>query len=653
MATRQKKRRTSTAATPWKRVARPDAIDFRDRWFRPNVAVSPAPTLFPAFQAPVKNQGDTNACTGFALSVVVESLLARARRLERGKVPMISPYMLYSMARRYDEFPGSVEDEGSSARGALKGWFKHGACAFELFPGLNMPPAQPPEKIEQDWWFDAVKRPLGAYYRIEPKNIIDIHAALNEVGVVYVTCGCHSGWDEGVNQPLMAKRPTSFKNIWVIPRQGGHAEHAGHAFVFVGYNERGFLIQNSWGPEWGSHGYALLTYDDWIDNAMDCWVAQLGVVTSEHEELSRTPSLRTEAVGKGPARVVLAGSNVLRNRELAPFIINMGNNGKLSNSGQFRTTPDDVRAIVDVHLQEARTRWKRKNQPIDVCLYAHGGLVGEEQAAEIAAKWIPALYDRRIFPVFLMWETDFWGTLKSRLEDAISGVPRAAGGGMGPLDSLQRWWNQRVERLLARPGNLIWQEMKQNAQALSGYTPGLPDDAQTGLSQLYIHFRRRAEQQPVRLHFAGHSCGAIVAAWALSRMVELSASHGAIVPFASMSFMAPALTVAEFDRLVRPHLASKKLGRYQQFHLSDRAEQDDRSCGAYRRSVLYLVSESLEAGSRVPVVGMQRYWDAMKPLPRSTAHVAPGPASECSTHVDFDDDVATREAVMEFILNGA
>ena len=36
------------------------------------------------------------------------------------------------MARRYDEFPGVAEDAGSSLRGALKGWFKHGACGEAL-----------------------------------------------------------------------------------------------------------------------------------------------------------------------------------------------------------------------------------------------------------------------------------------------------------------------------------------------------------------------------------------------------------------------------------------------------------------------------------------------------------------------------------------
>ena len=41
--------------------------------------------------------------------------------------PRVSPYMLYAMARRYDEFPGTA-DVGSSLRGAFKGWYHHGVC---------------------------------------------------------------------------------------------------------------------------------------------------------------------------------------------------------------------------------------------------------------------------------------------------------------------------------------------------------------------------------------------------------------------------------------------------------------------------------------------------------------------------------------------
>lgn len=615
------------------RVAKPDPPDARDRPFRPQVALTPAATLFPSTSLPVKNQGDTNACTGFGLALVVEHLLRSAGR-ERASA--ISAFMLYSMARRYDEFPGSVADKGSSLRGALKGWYKHGACREALFKALAMPPAS--RKIEDDWWFDAVKRPLGAYYRVDTHSLSDMHAALNEVGILYASAGCHAGWDDGLKQPLMARRPTSFKNVWEIPVKGGLADHPGHAFAIVGYNERGFLIQNSWGPEWGSHGYGLLTYDDWLRNAMDCWVAQLGVVTRDHTEISKSISLRTD---KGGRHVALAASEVLRNRELSPFILNMGNNGALSNSGQFRTQPDDVRALVDVHLAEARRRWGLTNGVVDVCIYAHGGLVGEDRAARIAAEWIPMLYEQKIFPVFLMWETDFLSTLLATITDAVKGVPRSTG------LSIEDWWNERLERLLACPGTRLWGEMKQNADAISAYRPEVPDDQQAGGVLLYRHFKHGVGTQKIRMHFVGHSAGSIVASFMIDRLAREGLS------FESASFMAPAVKVSTFDALVRPHLQSGVLKRYQQFHLTDHAEQDDGSCGAYRRSLLYLVSESFEGGETTPILGMQRYFKGYgDALPNARVCEAPGPDSTAAEHGAFDDDPTTRERILEFIRKG-
>jgi hypothetical protein len=621
------------ADTRFLRMARPDALDYRDRWFRPSVGRAPAPTLFPSEGLPVRHQGSTNACTGFGLSLVVEHLLRSAKREAK---PAISPFMLYSMARRYDEFPGSTEDEGSSTRGALKGWFKHGACRDALFPGLDMPAAS--SSLKDDWWADAVRRPLGAYYRLDPQAITDMHAALNEVGILFVSAGCHSGWDEGVNAPTRRKRPTSFKDLWEIPVMPGEAAHAGHAFAIVGYNERGFLIQNSWGTDWGSYGYAVLTYDDWLHNAMDCWVAQLGVVTHEHTAISKSITLRTDAAGK----VALAASTVLRNREISPFIVNMGNNGALSNSGVFRTKPDDVRAIVDVHLAEARKRWGLKDDDaVDVCIFAHGGLVGEEAAADIAAQWIPLLYDQRIFPVFLMWETDFFTTALNCIEDAIKGIPRTVGGGF----SFERWWNERLERLLARPGTLIWGEMKENADLLSAYRPDASDDEQAGGVLLYRHFKHGVANKKIRLHFVGHSAGSIVA----SAMIHRLAEDG--LRFESVSFMAPAVTVATFDAQVRPHLAAGTVKRYQQFHLTDRAEEDDHTCGPYRRSLLYLVSQSFEGGTTTPILGMQKFFEAYGPaLPNTTVRVAPGPETASTSHGGFDNDRLTQRHIVDFIL---
>ncbi len=613
------------------RSARPDALDHRDRRYRPNLGQAPAPSMFPARGLTVKNQHDTMACTGFSLSLVIEHLLRSAEREAR---PSISPFMLYSMARRYDEYAGSIKDKGSSLRGVMKGWFKHGACHASLFPELEMP--QNTSRPEDDWWLDAVKRPLGAYYRVDTKVIADMHAALNEVGILLASASCHAGWDEGIEVPTRKTRPTSFKGIWEIPVRPSPAAHQGHAFAIVGYNERGFLIQNSWGAAWGSHGYALLSYDDWLRNAMDCWVAQLGVVTREHAAISKAPSLRAHAT---TGSVSLSTNEVLRNREIAPFILNMASDGSLSDSGEFRTRPADVRAMVDVHLAAARKRWHQKDEVVDVCIFAHGGLVGENAAARVAAQWIPMLYEHKVFPIFLMWESDFFSAALACIEKAIHHIPQSAAA------DEDRWWNDRLERLLARPGTRLWSELKQNADAMSNIRPGVDDDAQAGVELLYRHLQQQAGAPRIRLHLVAHSAGSLMAASWIDRLV----TEG--LRFESVSFMAPALTVQAFEQQLLPHLRSRAIQRYQQFHLSDRAERDDYTCGAYRRSLLYLVSQSFEGGGETPVIGMQKYFDAQAgDWPRTTVHVAPGSVSAASTHGSFDSDPGTRAQIVKFIL---
>ena len=51
----------------------------------------------------------------------------------------------------------------------------------------------------------------------------------------------------------------------------------GHAFALVGFNERGFIVQNSWNTVWGASGFAVLPYEDWVANATDAWACALGV----------------------------------------------------------------------------------------------------------------------------------------------------------------------------------------------------------------------------------------------------------------------------------------------------------------------------------------------------------------------------------------
>lgn len=611
-----------------KRNVVPDRLDLRDRSYMPSIAVTPGNELSPKIELPVLNQGNTNACTGFALSNVVNFLL----RSWEPKAPQISPYMLYSMARRYDEFPGYKEDAGSSLRGAMKGWYKHGACRFDLWKKVEMPAAA--TRPEDDWWLDAAQRPLGAYYRVETRSITDMHMALNEVGILYASAICHGGWLKGID----AKTPKA--GYWTIPLTAATADDGGHAFVIVGYTRAGFIVQNSWGKDWGSGGFAILTYEDWLENAMDCWVAQSGVVTDQHIEIAGSISLRMER-----GRVKLASDNVLRNREISPFIIDMENNGRLSNTGQFRTQVGDVDALVNLHIAEARKNWGLKdNAPTDIAIYAHGGLTSEEDAALTAASWIPALYEAKIFPIFLMWETNLWATLKNRLSDLISEQPRPTAG-IG--DQLKRFWNKRLERLLALPGTAIWGEMKQNGDAISS-------GKESGGRILYERAMLSPwfTKTPVRLHLIGHSAGAIAHSYIIDRLCKLGWT------FESVNFMAPSVTIDLFNQTVVPRLQDGKVKRLNQFHLTDVSEQTDPTCRPilfYTRSLLYLVSESFEHGVTTPILGMEKYFDehiASLGLKSVKAWSAPLSASQSTTHGGFDDDTATRQNVISLIKTG-
>src|SRR6266852_5855127 len=88
-----------------KRNIVPDRLDLRDRPYIPVLHAPPPPEMAPQLKLPVLNQERTNACTGFALASVVNFLLRKHRD---PAAPPMSPFMLYSMARRYDEFPGAA-----------------------------------------------------------------------------------------------------------------------------------------------------------------------------------------------------------------------------------------------------------------------------------------------------------------------------------------------------------------------------------------------------------------------------------------------------------------------------------------------------------------------------------------------------------------
>lgn len=653
----------TAAGTPRKRTTRvfnvrPDSVDLRDWEYQPPVSSAPLDVRYPPDVRPILDQGLTSACTGYALAVVIEYLLVRAGR----HVEAISPHMLYSMARRYDEWAENDEDDGpeadsgSSLRGALKGWLRHGASNARLWPKMEMP--APRAKASEDWWTDAIKRPLGAYYRIDPRSLRDMHVAIDQVGALYASAFTHAGWEELLREEAIP-RPQDPGDLPVIRRRSGSPD-GGHAFAIVGYTRDGFIVHNSWGSEWGDGGLAVLAYSDWLENAMDCWVAQLGVVTAEHEDIANAVSLRPDQ--DDPSRAVVSSNPVLAAHELSPFIVNMENNGKLSTRGQFRTTEPDLDALLSIHLSNACERWGiGADGVLNVALYANGGLNDEKAAAEAARFWVPRLYNQQIFPIFLMWETGALKTIFNMIEDKVSHDAAQSAG--GPMAWIRDHLNDRIESL-ARPfGRPLWQEMKDNAVKITS-------NRNSGVNLLFKKFAKLREKQhlpAIRLHLIGHSAGSILH----NRLGEAAIEAG--FDLRSVSLIAPAVRVDEFDR----HLGAAILKTQTKLliaHLTDAAERADSTCRPYGHSLLYLVSRSFEDRNETPILGLERDlvparatlpWGARTVAvssPQSTLASLPsanglGDSSsrntEAVSHGSLDDDRALQQLIFALIAKSA
>ena len=160
-----------------------DFPDDRDWIYRPSLNTIAWPELVPPATLSIMDQGASPACAGYALAATINLLLHRSGRTK----DYVSARMLYLMAKRHDEWAGE-DYEGSSLRGAIAGWKNMGVCDFRLWSRVK-------DDLTVERAKDARNRTLGAYYRLLPE-ITHFHAALNEIGVIYVSAATHSGWNK-------------------------------------------------------------------------------------------------------------------------------------------------------------------------------------------------------------------------------------------------------------------------------------------------------------------------------------------------------------------------------------------------------------------------------------------------------------------------
>ena len=572
-----------------------DVPDFRDHIYEPAL-IQLHEIMDPRDDHKILDQHSEGACTGFSLAACINYLYQRSGRDLR-----VSARMLYEMAKLSDEWPGEDYD-GSSLRGAIRGWKNMGVCEESVWPyktqnkgGLTVTRAE-----------DARNHTIGAYYRLKPE-ITHFHAALNEVGIIAVSAKVHRGWSN--------------------PRDGIIEYHenndGGHAFAIVGYNDNGFWIQNSWGNSWGDNGLALWSYKDWNENIMDAWVFRLALPTPQL--FGMRPAITEKVPDAGRANKPATDRS-----RIAGHFVHI-DDGRYTESGRYWSKADDIEQTAKLVAENGKYK--------HFLIYAHGGLNSPKESANRIAAMKDVFKKNEIYPFHIMYDTGIMEELKDLiLRKDVQAEERVGG--------FTDWTDRFMEGLLRKPGTLLWDEMKRDAND-AFIQNGAGTDA---LNRFFDHFKRTGAN--IKLHIAGHSTGAIVLAHMLNIMKRKS------LTFSSCSLLAPACSIDLYQSNYLPVLQKKhavKIADMAIYNLKENLELDDNVAGAYRKSLLYLVSNAFERTHEKPILGMEKFKKQIVSSGNSPTMIYSNGTSgttRSTSHGGFDNDSHTMNHILKRILKG-
>lgn len=188
-------------------------------------------------ELPVKNQGKVGACVCFSASEMVEYV----NRWQEGQYVQMSTGYIYGNR----EYETNKLSGGYYARLAMKVLKNRGDCSYASFPhNVKMPKAEElylnRNKSIDD---EAYKNRITSYYRINSASAVK--ASLLEGYPVM----CTLTWGSGT------KYSKSDGMVHFSDKTDG-----GHCVIIVGWNDKGWIIQNSWGKNWGNNGRAIIPY---------------------------------------------------------------------------------------------------------------------------------------------------------------------------------------------------------------------------------------------------------------------------------------------------------------------------------------------------------------------------------------------------------
>ena len=542
-------------------ITAPDVPDIRDYIYTPTLAPLPerldprtdegaAGWWNPAY---FRDQGEEPDCTAQALAGIIDRLRARdlaargdagdAPRKKRGKkgrakAPDIrtSAAMLYQLARMHDRWPGE-NYTGSSIRAVLKGFYYNGACESAVYSAavgdevdLRNDPVMNREILTS-----TRNIRLGSYFRVRPR-LSDLHAALHEAGFVLASAVVHDGWQ--APSPVR-RRGLSCADLPYDPKMASLADRQGrHAFIVIGYDDKGFLIQNSWGETWGAGGIAHWSYRDWAVNAVDHWVLRLAaplhpdMADGPQIAVSRASALKQRQFETGRAAYLPSPSRLDVLGHVVPL-----SRGRLDEFGHYHVNRRTLRTTVAIIAQQ-----KRKYRHI--LIHVMGLQQDEDLAVAALRDTLEVFKANGVYPIFVMPERALASELCTLCEQAVADANRVHGDAASPEK------DRRIAGAISQAATRILEQVERSlfetiCQPASDGT--LCDgDGIALLSALFGEMEDGYRGGTLSYHVSAHGFGAVLLA-AILRNADRFNTPPAI---ATATLFSPMLSLRAFRELV-------------------------------------------------------------------------------------------------------
>ncbi|CAF3827826.1 unnamed protein product [Rotaria sordida] len=237
------------------------------------------------YMTPVQDQADMSTCAANAFAGACEYIIKR----RTGEHVGISRLFIYYNGQMIDQRRLKVTDDGASKQNTVLGMRKFGVCEESLWPYherfLNKEP--PPHVYEAASQVTVIPLKL-------PRNLMAMKTCLaNEVPFLIGIKLLKSATDEVERNGGYITMPN--------PHSIAVARTTTHAVLIVGYDDETghFIGRNSWGRDWGIHGYFYIPYRYLIEKRLINYLDGLWAITDIISRTFHKPTVRRLIVPGG------------------------------------------------------------------------------------------------------------------------------------------------------------------------------------------------------------------------------------------------------------------------------------------------------------------------------------------------------------------